>query len=128
MRPPQLATFVMAWQARRFSVVASPELLDEYERVLVDPLVAALIYPELLQAFRSHLVYDIEVVMLPEIPRVCRDPDDDKVLATAMFGDVDYLVTADDDLRTPEISVLLGEAKIGLLTIDDLIQLLDRGT
>lgn len=126
MRPPQLATLLMAWESRRFSVVASPELLDEYERVLGDAEVAALIDPELLRAFRSHLFHDIEVVPLPEIPRVCRDPDDDKVLATALIGEVDYLITADDDLRTPEILALLRHFGIGVLTTDDLIALLDR--
>jgi putative PIN family toxin of toxin-antitoxin system len=29
---------------------------------------------------------------------VCRDPDDDVVLATALAGRADYLVTGDDDL------------------------------
>ena len=126
MRPPQLATFVMAWEARRFAVVGSAELLDEYERVLTYPDIAALIDPELLRAFHSHLVHDIEVVALPEIPRVCRDPADDKVLATALFGEVDYLITADEDLRTPELLALLREAGIGVLSIDELVALLDR--
>jgi putative PIN family toxin of toxin-antitoxin system len=126
MRPPQLATFIMAWEARRFSVVASRELVDEYDRVLSYPAVAALIYPELLHAFRSHLMHDIEVVALPNVPRVCRDPDDDKVLATALYGEVDFLVTADEDLRTPEIREILDTAGIGVTSMDELIDLLDR--
>ena len=126
MRPPQLATLLMAWESRRFAVVASAELLDEYERVLAYPDVATLLDPELVRAFCSHLMPDIEVVVLPEIPRVCRDPDDDKVVATALFGEVDYLITADDDLRTPEIIVLLDEAGITAISTDELIALLDR--
>ena len=126
VRPPQLATLVMAWEARRFSVVASPELLDEYERVLAYPDIAALIDPELLRAFRSHLLHDIEVVTLPEIPRLCRDPDDDKVIATALFGEVDYLVTADADLRTPEILELLRQAGVGVLSTSQIIALLNH--
>jgi hypothetical protein len=126
MRPPQLATFVMAWEARRFDVVASAELMAEYDRVLADPSIAALIYPELLRSFRHRLEVVIELVQLPEILRLCRDPDDDKVLATAIHGSVDYLVTADEDLRTPEILELLRQAGIGVLTIDELIDLLDR--
>jgi len=61
MRPPELATFLMAWEAKRFSVICSPALLDEYERVLAHPDVAKLIFPELLRTFRSHLLYDIEM-------------------------------------------------------------------
>jgi predicted nucleic acid-binding protein len=31
---------------------------------------------------------------------VCRDPDDDWVLATAIAGDAEVIVTGDDDLLT----------------------------
>ncbi len=30
MRPANLATFIMAWQSKRFTIIAAPELLDEY--------------------------------------------------------------------------------------------------
>jgi uncharacterized protein len=126
MHPPQLATLMMAWEARRFQVVASPELLDEYDRVLLAPDVASLIYPQLLRVFRHQLWQEIEVVAILEIPRVCRDPDDDMVLATALYGEIDYLVTADGDLRTPEVLTLLRDVGIDVLTIDDLVLLLDR--
>ena len=33
LRPPELATFVMAWESARFTVVVSPELIDEYLHV-----------------------------------------------------------------------------------------------
>jgi|GEM_PF-4512453 len=36
MRPPPLATFVMAWESRRFTVVGSSQLLDEYLAVLAE--------------------------------------------------------------------------------------------
>jgi hypothetical protein len=126
MRPPQLATFVMAWEARRFSVICSSALLHEYELVLAYPAIARLIYPELLRAFRSHLRHDLELVDLPEITPICRDPDDDKVIATAVYGLVDYLVTEDRDLRIPEVARVLGEAGITLVTMDELIRLLDE--
>jgi putative PIN family toxin of toxin-antitoxin system len=38
------------------------------------------------------------VAPIPLQAPVCRDPDDDVVLATALAGRVDYLVTGDDDL------------------------------
>lgn len=37
LRPPELATFLMSWESARFTVVASAELIDEYERVLAYP-------------------------------------------------------------------------------------------
>ena len=122
MRPPELATFVMAWEARRFSVVCSPALLEEDERVLAYPDVANLIFPELLRAFRSHLIYDIEIIDPITIIPICRDSDDDKVIATAVAGKVDYLVTADNDLLTPEVVELLRSVGIAILSADALIK------
>lgn len=121
MRPPELATFVMAWASRRVTVVCSPLLLAEYERVLDTPGLAELIYPELRRIFLSQLAVEMEMIDLPHIPPVCRDPDDDKVIATAVFGQVDYLVTADEDLRAQPIVELLGQEGIQLATIDELI-------
>jgi hypothetical protein len=114
----------MAWEARRFSVVCSPALLEEYERVLAYPDIAQLIFPELLRAFRSHLIYDIELVDVPEISQICRDPDDDKVIATALFGMVDYLVTEDKDLKTVAIVNALRNAGIVVISMTELINLL----
>lgn len=125
VRPPELATLLMAWEPARFTVVASPAMIDEYLRVLAYPDVAKLIYPELLRTLHSHLLHDIELVEPPEVPRLCRDPDDDKVIAVAVYGLVDYLLTVDRDLLTKDIVAKLHEAGIELLSGDELILLLD---
>jgi putative PIN family toxin of toxin-antitoxin system len=125
VRPPELATLLMAWESARFTVVASPAMIDEYLRVLAYPDVAKLIYPELLRTLHSHLLHDIELVEPPEVPRLCRDPDDDKVIAVAVYGLVDYLLTVDRDLLTKDIVAKLHEAGIELLSGDELILLLD---
>lgn len=64
------------------------------------------------------------MVILPSIPQLCRDPEDDKVIATAIVGGVDSLLTADDDIRTPKIAAILAELGITLSTIDELLLLL----
>lgn len=125
MRSPELATFVMAWQSRRFTIVCSQPLLDEYLLVLDYPEIAELIYPEVRRGFLTQLLAHLEMIDLPEIPAICRDPADDKVLATALWGAVDYLVTADGDLTTYAIIQMLHEEGIALCTIDDLLRLLD---
>ena len=44
-----------------------------------------------------------EVVELPDtIPRTCRDPDDDRVIACAVVGEADLIVSGDDDLLALE--------------------------
>lgn len=67
----------------------------------------------------------IEIVNVPKISGICRDPDDDKVLATALFGMIDYLLTRDRDLQTKEISHLLRAAGITIIDIDELVRMLD---
>jgi putative PIN family toxin of toxin-antitoxin system len=47
---------------------------------------------------RAELEAIAEVVTPVEVPRVCRDPDDDQILAIAVIGTVDALVTGDADL------------------------------
>lgn len=126
VRPPELATFLMAWESGRFTVIASTEMIREYQRVLAYPEVASRIYPELLRSFQSHLLHDIELIEPAETPQLCRDPDDDKVIAAAIYGLVDYLITIDQDLLTEDIATLLRELGIGVIGGDDLISLLDR--
>jgi putative PIN family toxin of toxin-antitoxin system len=116
----------MAWEAGRFVVVASQEMLREYQLVLDYPDVASRIYPELLRTFKSHLAHDIELVEPAETPRICRDPDDDKVIAAAIYGFVDYLVTIDQDLLADEIVTPLQELGVSVLSGEDLITLLDQ--
>lgn len=115
----------MAWESNRFAVVASRELLDEYEYVLDYPQIKALIEPELLRSYRTHLFQEIELVTLTEIPRLCRDPDDDKVLATALFGLVDCLLTEDNDLLTKEIKAVLAASDIEVMSMSDWVKHLD---
>lgn len=124
MRPPELATFIMAWQARRFTVVCSPALLSEYKRVLDYPDVAELVYAELRRIFFTQLIEEMEMIQLGEIPAICRDPEDDKVIATAILGGVDYLATDDAHIRTRTITSSLQAEGILLTTIDDLLILL----
>ena len=120
-RPPELATFVMAWSSARFTVVCSDELLAEYEQVLSRAYIHKLIYPESLRAFRDYLIDAIELIELSAFPAVCRDPDDDKVIATAIQGQADYLLTADEDILAPVVRQLLGQAGIQTATIDEFI-------
>ena len=124
MRPPELATFIMAWQARRFTVVCSRELLTEYETTLTYPKIAKLIFPELRRIFLTQLKDEMEIVDLPHIAPVCRDPDDDKVIATAIYGNVDYLATADEDLQVEPVSSVIRTQGIRLTTIDEILTLL----
>ena len=57
---------------------------------------------------RSHTLDELhrlgEVIEPPPLPQpVCRDADDDEVLATAIAGQADLIVSGDDDLLSLKI-------------------------
>jgi len=85
---------------RNHELVTSPRVLDELERVLREKLG----FPRVLVAEALELVGgEASEVDAPELPEpVSRDPDDDRVLAAAVEGQCDCIVTGDDDLLTLE--------------------------
>lgn len=85
---------------REHRLVSSPGLLAEFHRTLLGKLKA----PEGKARMATDLLRDrseiVRPVPLPE--PVCRDEDDDQVLATALAGDCRCIVTGDEDLLVLE--------------------------
>lgn len=79
------------------TVVTSPFLLNELEGLLVRKFGFT---AEAARATRMEFEALAEVVDPKDVPRVSRDEDDDHVLAAALTGAVDALVTGDGDLLT----------------------------
>jgi putative PIN family toxin of toxin-antitoxin system len=87
----------------RIELVMSPALLEETADVLSRPRIQRRLSAEDAQQFLADLAS--QVVMLPDPsnpPSVCRDPDDDYLIALAVTGGADVLVTGDDDLLAVE--------------------------
>lgn len=84
----------------RIYLVSSRPLLDEFEDVVrrrkfVKKRAELDLTPgEMLDAVHRA----VELVEPATIQPICRDPDDDLILATALAGDADLIVTGDDDL------------------------------
>ena len=81
-------------------LVASPRLLDELRGVLARDKFLRWRTREQLDRF----VADIEVLVEPaadpvDVPSVCRDPNDDYLLALAADAGADVLCSGDRDLR-----------------------------
>ena len=77
------------------AIVWSTPLRDELIRVLRRKRLLSPAQVDAISAF-SDLCEMVKPVALPK--RICRDPDDDIVLATAVAGRVDLVITGDDDL------------------------------
>lgn len=77
------------------AIVWSAPLRNELVRVLRRKRLLTRSAVEAIAAF-SDLAEVVKPVRLPK--RICRDPDDDIVLATAIAGRADLIVTGDNDL------------------------------
>ncbi|MFC7581830.1 putative toxin-antitoxin system toxin component, PIN family [Schaalia naturae] len=91
------------------SIALSAEIVTEVRRTLISK------FPGFLEDFDS-LLAAMAPVLLPVrlgdlTVRICRDPDDDRVLETAILGAASYLITGDRDLR-----VLDGHRGIRIVT------------
>jgi len=59
-----------------------------------------------------------EVVVLVGDLQLCRDPNDDMVIETALLGSVDVIVTGDKDLlEDPGVLAVLSAAGVRVMTI-----------
>ncbi len=99
---------VVATVADQHIGVISQFIVDEFERALEKMGRRALPDAARIRILVSNQFEVLNPTDLPET--VCRDPDDDRVLATAVTGQADYIVTGDADLlildRYGEIEIL----------------------
>ncbi len=92
-----------ALYARDFVLLLPNKLLEELEAVFANKkYLAQRVKAQDRAAFVASLAAVAEIVptITEEIPEVTRDPKDDYLLAYALVGRADYLVTGDEDLLT----------------------------
>lgn len=84
----------------RYRLVVSPDIVGEYLTVLRRPVLVrkfGIPEPEVFRVVEG--LVDAGLVVEPiDVPRVCRDPNDDKFLAAALAGNAQFIVSEDDDL------------------------------
>jgi putative PIN family toxin of toxin-antitoxin system len=90
-----------AWRTGAWELIISPHILEEVRRVLTFPRIARD------YALTAQDVSDViwlfthRAILMPgrlTIPRTARDPEDDPILACALEGRADYIVSGDQDL------------------------------
>ena len=77
-------------------MMLSPHILEEFERVMTRKF--RLNRDRVARAIKLLRRKGLVIEPVPLDSPVCRDPDDDQILALAREGDVQVLVTGDDDL------------------------------
>ena len=83
-----------AWRAARFEVVTSQTQLDEIRRASHYPKFQAVLQPSKVGTVLNNLQRAIVLEKLT-ITTEAADPDDSFLLAMALQGEADYLVTGD---------------------------------
>ena len=82
-----------------FTLVGCVQLLEELERVLQYPKFQRYFEDKIRLRFVALVAALSELVDVPdEVPRLVRDPKDDYLIACALSGNADFLVSGDKDV------------------------------
>lgn len=86
---------VRAWLDLRFELITSAEQIDELRRVLGYERLQRYIHPEQARDFVENL--EVLAILATDLPTldVSPDPDDNVILATAVAGKADAVVSGD---------------------------------
>ena len=93
---------LQALKENRFQLLISGALLAELETVVKRPRLATRMATQDIDDLLAALLWHGELVELRTIPPRCRDPKDHPVLATAIDGRADAVVSGDGDLRADD--------------------------
>ena len=112
-------------RADSYEIVVSPPIVRVIAEVIERPKVSALFRPvpgrDAISVLAMLAAAESIVIDEATIPRICRDPKDDKFLATAKAGNAQFIVTEDQDL------LVLGEYEsIRIITTLAFLQMLDQ--
>lgn len=89
------------WLMDEIQMVTSPELIAELKDVVERPALRRFIRPEESQALLKAIRWKAEFLpALGPIPSYTRDPKDNKFVACALAGEVEYLISVDNDILT----------------------------
>ena len=82
---------------KEFDLIICPVVLQEFDRVLIKKFSATRNEARNTLQIVSEAIHSV-VHPSQSVSSVCRDPDDDAILACALEARADYLVTGDVDL------------------------------
>ncbi|NCS24368.1 MAG: putative toxin-antitoxin system toxin component, PIN family [Microcystis aeruginosa BS13-02] len=91
--PPYL--LYQAWRGDLFELVTSTSQLEELQRVMAYPKLQRYFTPEEAQTMLAGITASTLCVTSLPIVSYSPDPDDNIILATAIAGNADYLVSGD---------------------------------
>jgi len=101
------ARLMRAGEPGQFSVVVSLPLIEELLEVPQRPRILKIrnTTAEQVRSYVKGIVELARVVSVDEVPRLCRDPDDDVLVQTAIIGGATHIVSRDEDI-TRDLTLL----------------------
>jgi len=118
------ARLIQAGKIGSFSIVSSLPLLDELQEVLLRPRIMKVRRSTEadVEAYLASIVAVAQLVPVSGDIRLCRDPDDDVILETAIQGRASYVVSRDEDVtRDLDLINHLRDQGIETITVQRLI-------
>lgn len=113
-----------AWQRGKFTLITSEYLLQELRHVVTYPRIAKRLRLSEAELAVLFLTLAETAVVVPDplqLPGATRDPKDDPVIACAVAGNAEYIVSGDQDILT-----LVVYETVRMVTPAQFIQILDR--
>jgi putative PIN family toxin of toxin-antitoxin system len=123
------ARMIEAAKNEAFLIVSAPPLLDELQEVLRRPRIRKIrnITDDQIARFVEGVAAVVQLVPVLGEFNLCRDPDDDLVLETAIRGKASYVITRDEDMtRDLDLQEHLGRFSIEILTVQRFIDILHQ--
>lgn len=119
-----------AWIKNKFEALISLPILEELTEVLQRPRIKNKyqLTDEEIAQFLTLINHKAKHVVIARDLKICRDPDDNLVLETALKGNAQYMVSRDDDIkRDEEIIRHMEERGIRVMTVSKFLALLSSG-
>jgi uncharacterized protein len=116
-----------AFNKEKFQLLMSQPLMDELHLVWNRPRLRERIDPSQAIRLEQQLQHRAIWVDLATVPPNCRDPKDLLVLATAIDGRAEIIVSGDDDLRADDaLRAAMATYGIQLLGVHSFLKYLDE--
>jgi len=116
-----------AFNENKFQLIISQELWDEFHDVWNRPRLRKYIEPNQALQLEKQLRNRSIWIETKTIPPHCRDPKDLPVLATAIDGKANIIVSGDDDLRADDdLRKAMDQYSIQLLGVNSFLKILEQ--
>lgn len=96
------AKIIQAWQKKKIEIIISPDILEEFRRVLFEEEIreySSWTEDEVRQLIQDLSISGIQTKGELKLSVIKEDPTDDKWLVAAIEGEADYIVTGDVHLK-----------------------------